>query len=154
MLLVRPGRIRGVDIARIALERALLPPSQAARPSASVLGFGEGRAVACYTLAEFANEREWIEKLLGWYMRGMRQPVHAFPNCARAFAEAWVKGKGASPSQAAEKAWLEGEYPEGIDAFNALISRHRGEAVLDEQFEAFASEVYVPLHRMLAKVKS
>lgn len=154
MLLVRPGRIRSVDIARIAFERALLPPSQAARPSASVLGFGEGRAVVCYTLAEFANEREWIEKLLGWYMRGMRQPVHAFPNCARAFAEAWVKGKGASPSQAAEKAWLEGEYPEGIDAFNALISRHRGEAVLDEQFEAFASEVYVPLHRMLAKVKS
>lgn len=106
-LLVRPGRIRSVDIARIALERALLPPSRAARPSASVLGFGEGRAVVCYTLAEFANEREWIEKLLGWYMRGMRQPVHAFPNCAQAFAEAWVKGKGASrTSQAAEKAWL------------------------------------------------
>ena len=153
LLLYRPGRIRSVDMARIALERALLPLSQATRPSASVLGFGERRAVVCCTLAEFGNEREWIGKLLGWYMRGLRQPVPAFPNCAQAFAEAWVKGKGATPSQAAEDAWLEGDYPEGSDAFNALISRHRGEAVLDAQFEAFAREVYVPLHQLASKVK-
>lgn len=154
LLLRRPGKLRGVDLARLALERALLPHAPEARPPAFALGVEKGGAVT-RQLNALPDEEAWIRSLLAWRALGLRQPIAAFPKSAQAFAESMAKNDDLAKARlAALKEWQEGDHPESADAFHALVSRHQGEALLNAQFEAFAMAVFHPLMLTGQKVKA
>ena len=144
LLLRRPGRIRGIDLARLALEHALLGPDQDVA-SMFVIGLEKGETKAV-TLQPATAMLDWIHDLLVWRARGLQQPLTAFRNSAEAFASSMQRF--ADPEHARKDAratWSDGDYPENADPHHELLSRHYGDAVLDESFEKFATELFLPL---------
>ncbi len=152
LLLTRPGRIRGIDLARLALEHALLGADQVG-PRMFAVGLESGETTAI-TLQPAAAMLEWIGSLLIWRTCGLRQPLTAFRESAEAFAASMKRyGVEESAREAARKAWSEGNYPECADPHHALLARHHGDAVLDDAFEAFAKDLFLPLFDAVTEAK-
>ncbi|HNR91467.1 MAG TPA: exodeoxyribonuclease V subunit gamma [Dokdonella sp.] len=152
LLLRRAGRIRGLDLARLALERILLGAEAADLP-ARAIGLDK-HALEHVELGALADEAAWLAAVVGAFLDGRRWPVPVFRNAADAWAKAVVRAGQAVPQTQALKAWEGNEYHRGDsdEPLNALFTRD-GEAPLGDDFEARASAIYVPLHAACREVK-
>ncbi|SFN61500.1 exodeoxyribonuclease V subunit gamma [Dokdonella immobilis] len=153
LLLARPGRIRGIDLARLALERALLGSTETNLP-AFAIGFAKGQLEA-FRLGSLGQPGTWVRDLLAWRDRGLRQALPAFRRSAEAFAATFQRrGDEDQARRAAHAIWSEGDFPESADPHHRLFARHRDESILGEVFEAFARELFVPLYGVVEEVRS
>lgn len=144
LLLCRPGRVRGVDLARLALERALLPAA-AGETAAYAIGL-DRPAVEAVQLQPLADLEGWLRALLLWRMLGLQHPLPAFSKSAEAYAASMQRWMDPTRAQlAASRRWGEGEFAESADPHNALIARHRADLVPGEVFELFAMQLFFPL---------
>lgn len=152
LLLRRAGRIRGLDLARLALERILLGAEVADLP-ARAIGLDKQK-LEHVELGALADEAAWLADVVGAFVAGQHWPVPVFRNAADAWAKAVVRAGKADPQAQALKAWEGGEYQRGDsdEPLNALFTRD-GEVPLGDDFEARASAIYVPLHAACREVK-
>ena len=151
LLLRRPAAIRGTDLARLALERALLGGDGDDIP-AYAIGWDDGRAQIAL-LGRFAVVTGWMTLLVKHYRDGLRQPLPLFPRAAQAYARTLSKGGRASPQQAALDVWNDRNRPESAKPLHALIARHREGLLAEDRFEELATDIYLPLYEAMLEVK-
>ena len=152
LLLSRPGKIRGIDLARLMLERALLGGDENA-PAMLAIGLEKGETVAT-TLQPVDDLLEWVHNLLVWRTRGLQRPLPAFRNSAEAFAASMQSSGDLELARNVARAiWSDGDFPENADPHHELIGRHHGDAVLDESFEDFAMALFLPLFDAAGEIK-
>jgi exonuclease V gamma subunit len=151
LLLARPGRIRGIDLARLVLERVLLAEAE---PDLRVFLIGLDKdQVEAVRLASFDRVVQWINDLLVWRARGLSRPLPAFRKSAEAFAAAFQRSADEGQARrAALAAWSEGDFPESADLHHQLFARHREDSILGEVFEAFAHVAFVPLYGAVEEI--
>ncbi|MBL0165271.1 MAG: exodeoxyribonuclease V subunit gamma [Xanthomonadales bacterium] len=152
LLLSRPGRIRGIDLARLALEHALLGGDQD-DPRMFAIGLEKGE-IKRIALKPATAMLDWICNLVAWRTRGLQRPLTAFRNSAEAFAASMQRyGVAEKAREAARKVWSDGDFPENADPHHELLARHHGDAVLDESFESFATDVFLPLFEAVGEIR-
>ena len=150
LLLRRAGRLRGLDLARLALERILLDAAAESLP-AFAIGL-DGEVAQVRQLLRLADESAWLRAVLAAFDAGRRWPSPLFPRSASAYAQAAVRQKSALA--AALEAW-EGreDHPgEARRPLNALIARDDELPILTDRFAAHAQAIYVPLFAALVEV--
>lgn len=152
LLLRRPGSIRGVDLARLALERALLG-DDARDMAAFALGWS-GQAVDVLQLAPLDRLEAWMALLVRAYRDGLQRPLPLFPRSSQAYARALSKGGNTSPQQAALSEWNGRERPESAEPLNALLARHRDDLITSADFEDLASGLFVALYDATREVEA
>jgi exodeoxyribonuclease V gamma subunit len=150
LLLRRPGAIRGLDLARLALERELLAASGPA-PRAFAIG-RDGKAAHCYELAPLEDAEAWLADLLAVHADGLRRPLSLYREPAELYAQAMARGSGKLPLDAAREFWEKDAFHGSKEPFNALIARHRGEP-LDEEFCRLSEHLFLPLYRARREIK-
>ena len=151
LLLARPGRIRGIDLARLALERFLHAGAESDLP-VFLIGFDKDQ-VKALRLGSFDTVGQWIQDLLIWRARGLSRPLPTFRKSAEAFAASFQRwGDEGRARRAALTAWSEGDFPESADPHHQLFARHREDSILGEVFEAFAHVAFVPLYGAAAEI--
>ena len=152
LLLSRPGKIRGIDLARLMLERALFGNDENA-PAMLAIGLDKGETTAV-SLKPADDMLEWVHNLLVWRTRGLQRPLPAFRNSAEAFAASMhSSGDVEQARKVARAIWSDGDYPENADPHHELIGRHHGDAMLDESFEDFAMALFLPLFDAVEEIK-
>ena len=152
LLLSRPGKIRGIDLARLMLERALFGNDENA-PAMLAIGLDKGETTAV-SLKPADDMLEWVHNLLVWRTRGLQRPLPAFRNSAEAFAASMrSSGDVEQARKVALAIWSDGDYPENADPHHELIGRHHGDAMLDESFEDFAMALFLPLFDAVEEIK-
>ena len=151
LLLSRPGKIRGIDLARLALERALLGTEEEAT---AMLALGLDRGLVTVRAPQpVADPRDWLRKLLLWRAHGLRQPLAAFRKSAEAFAaKLQATGDLQQARIGARAIWSGENFPESADPYNELLARHRGDALLDASFEDFATDLFLPLYAAVGEM--
>jgi len=152
LLMRRPGQIRSVDLARLALERALLETRGDTLP-AYAIGWSNG-AVDVVRLDPLSHADAWLSMLVLRYREGLQRPLPLFRRAAEAYARAAVGGARKSPQDAAIEAWSGGQWPERDEPLNALITRHRDDVVPGELFEDLAMELLAPLYAVVVGVSA
>ncbi|MBN8482905.1 MAG: exodeoxyribonuclease V subunit gamma, partial [Xanthomonadales bacterium] len=154
LLLRRAGAIRGVDLARLALERTLLAGDAAQMP-AFAIGL-DGQDAAVFTLGPLQDQDAWLRAIIDAHVSGLRWPVPLYPRAASAYARTLVGRGQTSPLAAARAEWLGNEHHRGeAEApLNALFTRDAADPVGDDAFVERATAVYLPLYAVLAKVAS
>lgn len=150
LLLRRPGSIRGLDLARLVLERELLHSNGESLP-AFAIGWEKDAAII-YQLDAMPTVGTWLRDLLATYRAGLQRPLPLFRNSAEAYASTQVRSARRLPDDAAREAWETGPPPECEDPFNALIARHRDEP-LDDEFRDLSEILFVPLFQAVAEVR-
>jgi exodeoxyribonuclease V gamma subunit len=150
LLLRRPGRIRGFDLARLALERELLATDGPILP-AFAIGWDKN-AAHCYELAPLRDAAWWIENLLAIHAQGLHRPLSLYRKPAEYLADAKARDGKKLPIEAAREIWENDAFEGGNEPFNALIARHRDEP-LDEEFRRLAESIFLPLYLACAEVK-
>ena len=95
--------------------------------------------------------KDHLRRLLGFYWRGLREPLRFFPKSSLVFAEKRADPKGAL--QAARKKWEKppsrydgdfGEPPESAETYFDLVFRNVADP-LDDDFQQLALAVFKPL---------
>ncbi|MEZ5460710.1 exodeoxyribonuclease V subunit gamma [Dokdonella sp.] len=150
LLLRRPGRIRGLDLARLALERALLAANGESLP-AYAIGW-EKDVAAVLRLEPLADVRTWLADLLRIHREGMRRPLPLFRHSAEAYASTLAHGARKLPGDAAREAWEEAPYPERDDPYDALVARNHDDP-LGEEFRRLSETLFLPLYLATTVVK-
>lgn len=152
LLLRRMGRLRGVDLARMALERFLLGADAVALP-ARALGL-EGSSLEHIELAPLADEAAWLAALIEAHVASRRWPVPLFPRSANAYAQALAGSGRRSPEAAALEAWHGNENHPGEkdEPLNALFTRDDHVPVVSAEFARLATRIYLPLHQAATEV--
>ena len=153
LLLRRGGAVRGVEFARVALERLLLGDDARDVP-AFALGI-ENRKVTAVQLVRLGDEAGWAHSLVDAFVAGRRWPSPLFPKSASAYAQALAKPGRRSPAKAAREAWdgrpdLPGEARKPL---NALLARDGGVPVATDAFARCAADVYGPLYAAIVEAK-
>ncbi len=152
LLLSRPGKIRGIDLAQLMLERALFGGDENA-PAMLAIGLDKGETVTT-ALKPADDMLEWVHNLLVWRTRGLQRPLPAFRKSAEAFAASMKRSDDLEKARtAACTTWSDSDYPENADPHHELIGRHHGDAVLDESFEDFAMALFLPLFDAVGEFK-
>lgn len=152
LLLRRPGSIRAVDLARLALERLLLV--EAGEPMQAIAIGRESKVIKAYALGELEDAEAWLGELARWRERGRHWPLAVFAECAQAYAVSVLKSNDrAAALDAAQKTWDQESFSPSDDAYNALIARHREESLFDAGFEDYANAVIVPLFAVRSELK-
>ena len=151
LLLRRPGRIRGLDLARLALERELLV-KDGRRLRAFAIGWKEKTAYCC-ELAPLANADSWMADLLAIHAEGLRRPLSLYRKPAEYYADAMARDAKKTPLDAARHIWETDNFEGCTEPFNALIARHREEP-LDEEFCRLSESLFLPLYLARVEVKS
>ena len=144
LLLCRPGHVRGVDLARLVLERALLP-GEAGESPAYAIGLDRPE-IRTRQLKPLADLESWLRSLLVWRQLGLQQPLPAFRKSAEAYAASMQRWNDVPRAQAAAlRIWTEGDFAESADPHHELLARHREDLVPGEVFELFAMQLFYPL---------
>ncbi|MGB0134124.1 exodeoxyribonuclease V subunit gamma [Dokdonella sp.] len=151
LLLRRPGSIRGLDLARLALERELLKANGESLP-AFAIGW-EKDAAATFRLEPILGAEQWLADLLANYREGMRRPLPLYRHSAEAYASAHARAARKLPDDAAREAWEEGQRPERDDPYYALVARNQAEP-LGEEFQRLSEALFVPLYLAATEVNS
>lgn len=151
LLLRRPGRIRGLDLARLALERELLA-KDGKRLRAFAIGWKD-KAAHCCELAPLADADTWLADLLTIHAEGLRRPLSLYRKPAEYYADALARDGRKSPLDAAREIWESDDFEGGREPFNALIARHRVEP-LDEEFCRLSESLFLPLYLARIEVKA
>jgi len=95
---------------------------------------------------------EYLRNLLDIYWKGLRQPLHFFPESSLAYAEQKAKGAGPEKSMRTAKGkWDAFEYAEKEDAYYDLCFRQVDP--LDAEFRELAVAVFAPMLKHEEQVK-
>lgn len=146
LLLRRTGHIRGIDLARLALERILLG---AERTGVAVRAIGfSGRALESFELGAIETEGKWLAALANAFVEGRRWPLPLYPRSASAWARVQVKAGRKHPDTAAREAWIGNDAGAGEREapLTALFTRDGDEPVPGVEFSRLAAAVYAPLY--------
>ena len=152
LLLRRPGAIRGVDLARLALERALLGDDAHDIPAYAV-GWDKQRPMAL-RLRPILAQQGWMAQLVVHHRAGLRGPLPLFPRSSQAYARTLSKGATMSPQNAALAQWNDRERPESAEPLNALIARHREGLLASSAFEDLANDLFFVLFDAMNEVEA
>ncbi len=137
--------------------------ANAARPTESVLitADKESRPVLeSFPSIDAEKATEHLRKLLVFYWRGLRKPLHFFPRSSLAFVEQTLQPSGQlSPLEKAQAKWRKsperwapdfGERPEADDPHFNLVFRHVTDP-LDDNFQELALAVFAPILKGLRR---
>ena len=134
----RPGRTRGRDLLALWLDHLVL--NCLAPPDCERCSY----LVATDTVTRLDPVREpaaELLRLLALYRRGLREPLHFYPETSLA----WYEAGDAQRESRARTAWLGGFQRQGEGDDPAHQLGLRGRDPLDERFRELASAVYGPL---------
>lgn len=153
LLLCRPGPVRGLDLARLALERALLAPDPGNVPAYAI---GLDRSDLQTTrLLPLVDLDAWIRSLLVWRHLGLQEPLAAFRKSAEAYAASMQRwGDPQRAHGAAMRKWEDGDFPESTDPHHALIARHHDDLLSTDVFRQFAVDLFMPLYAAAGEIES
>ena len=122
----RPARIKVKDRLQIWLEQLLLNlHSPAAYPrKATLIGKGpRNQVIERYTSLHIETPQPYLAELLGFYKKGLQEPLAFFPESANEYMKEWVKGNRDKAREKARGQWNSGEYGQGEKEKNPYFKR-------------------------------
>ena len=146
MLSIRPASLKGHDFLRAWIAHLAL--CIAVPSGIEICSFLIGKEDAfTYTRLTPAEATTALQDLLALYATLHATPLPLFPETSLVFAEYSLNiggRKKKDPLVAAKGRWLDGDWPESRDPWNALVWRDAPEP-LGEDFAQLALAVFTPL---------